>query len=377
MQRFVGSTRVNARYLAKAQASLVDTGIVDDKGQLRDLANWLQTEKPEELLELKTKLSERFFIYVRLIHVMPDANPYTLQLALVSEASSLVNAKLALNPVDADDREQVNIYRKRAVSDAIQAQETMERLAKSGAPEALPAKAWTLARTLKYPIREAETLENARTMAKEILHIDPRNRVGLGRSAQLEILEAFSIVSETPKEGREELIRAAIESLSKLESPSMFELSLLAEAQDAMAPQLAIEISAEAAQRYWSDAAIDKLAPETLASLFACLYRQGNRQESSDLVSNKVPNMAPVDQFVFRSLCADFCLRWIACHHWFPRPTPAASSIDALSVAVRMDPHSPGVLDCLEHMVTVDRPSELHMRLSTNWLRARMSVFIN
>ncbi len=351
-------------YQEKCRQALLKAELIDAQGNAVDLTNWMESEGSEKISARRQALNDASLFLRRLIEVTPDVSRLNLKLALVAEASAQLCATMSDQATRNGDQVQAETLRKKAVADNLLAQDTMERLSKEDNEEALIAKSWELARALRQPLRNSQEIKRHAKAALDILQKAPSNRTGLVRLGQLRILQSYALDEQVNREDRVRWIGEAVELLSKIETPSMIEQSILAEALDALSPEQAIQAAIVASQKYWSEPPSSQQSPEGLAAFFSCLLRQGSLQESQSLIATKLPAMAASDQYAFRGLCSDYCLRFIECQHVFPSNERQMKSDQALSIAARVDSQSSTLLDLLARLVANKESDELSQKLS-------------
>lgn len=350
-------------YQQRTKQALEAAEIVDEQGNIVDLTNWLVSVDPKKLAVKRRALGEASLYLRRLIDVMPDVSDLILRLAMVSEASSKVNAALATVAMQNGEVNEADNYRRKSMVDAVFAEETMERIAREESGLGVIAKSWELARSLRRPIRDDAVRQELIEAAQKILDRDEGNRVGRARFAQLRVQQAYDINSSVDSEQRQAWLEEAVRLAGAIEDLSLNERAILAEALDGKSPEQAIEASTTVAQRYWSEESTEGRALESLTSAFASMIRLGSLQESLSLFASRLSTLPMEDQMAFRGLCSDFCMRYIECQFVFPSEIRRARSSDVLSLSARIDTQSTLYLGLLTRLVAADEQDMLASQL--------------
>ncbi len=369
--------RIAIRYQEKSNAALLAANIIDANGNVLDLTHWLQQIAPEALAEKRLLLNDARLYLRRLIDVSPDVSQLTLQLAATAEASAQLHSRLAFQAAQDGDENQADDYRRRAYSDAELSQDMMVRLSRQNNAQGQAAKAWELARILRSPVRTQHRIDQLVVDALEVLERSPENRVGLARLGQLRTLQAYSIEDRDSTEVRSHFIQEAVELLSKIGSPSVVERTFLAEAQDALLPEQAIQTSIIASQGLLGVQANEKQSPEEVACLFGCLLRLGSIQEAQSTVVSRLTSLSPDDQQVCRALCSDYCVRRIVCESNFPSAVRQFTSVDALALGTHLDPQSPPIVKLLERMIVQRENDALSIQLLEQIKNEKYAAFLH
>jgi tetratricopeptide (TPR) repeat protein len=360
---FVVQPQIVSRYQEKSNAALQAANIIDADGNVLDLTHWLKKEAPETLADKRRLLNDASLYLRRLIDVSPDVSRLILQLAATADASAQLHSRLAYQATKDGDEIQAETYRRKAFTDSELAQDMMVRLSRQDNAEAQVAKAWELARELRSPVRTQDRIEQLVVNALEVLERAPASRVGLARLGQLRTLQAYAIEERSLLEERTRFIQEAVELLSRIDSPSLVEQAFLAEAQDALHPEQAIQTSIAASQGFLGEQADEKQSPEEIALFFSCLARLGSLQEAQSAVVSKLPGLSHQDQLACRGLCAEYCVRRVICESNFPSAARQFASVDALVLAIRLDPQSASLLKLVERMVVQREDDALSLGL--------------
>ncbi|MDZ4851305.1 MAG: hypothetical protein SGI77_18605 [Pirellulaceae bacterium] len=352
--------RLESNYREKCDLAMSAFGILNHGGVAEDST---VGELPIE--ELRRQLDIIAIYLKRLTEMQSDNSLARYQSGLVAEASSQLYTRKALEAFRSGDTKESEAARSQSLSEQLRAKEIMELIAELDSKESHQAKAWLLARTLERPVYETSELERLANLAQNILDSSPENTIAIARLGQVRIAQAYAVVSDLDRGTRETYLREAIESLSSIESPSLVEQALLAEAVDAFDSEAAIEKSIQVSQRFWMNTAAKSNSPELIAAMFGCLIRQGSLKEAHALIVERFAGLSPNDQIVVRGLCSDFCLRNIVCQITFPIAGRRSTSINALSIAARLDATSVKLVDTLEQVVLSDEKSdEIYRALS-------------
>lgn len=327
-------------------------------------ANPNKIEANLSLEEQRKKLSVIKIYLKRLTGLQPNDENVRLQSGLVTEASSRLSARSAIEALRAGDTKKAEALRSQEIAERKSANEIIESVSQKEGAVANDASAWRMERALEIPLNDSRILDGLATKALKILESTPSNRIALKRLGQIRLFQAYDLNSELDHQKREWCARDALGLLSRIEAPTTVELAFVAESLDALNAEEAIQASIRATQQYWESTSNPQVSPESLAALFGCLLRLGSLHEAQAAILENLPKLAPAEQAILRGLCTEFCIRSIVSQIEFPLVGRRSTSMDALSLAIHLDSSSPKLVELLHRLVKVDESDSMLTSLS-------------
>ncbi len=243
-------------------------------------------------------------------------------------------------------------------SERRKATEAMRVVLKLNGPFADKAALWLTRRqledNLELPIAEIDTIAN---QVAKCVDRDSNNVIARLVLIELKVCQAFRFANPSTIDQRVELLRQADAMFQANPTSSILELGWAAEAKSISDFIEAQAVATQALQKFWASGIDNSHSVETLATVLRCLILVNSTKEAQLFVSERLPQISPIDLPRFRGLTSAACLRHVVLNAicddrenalGIPPHADSRASQLMLSMAIQLNPESGEILSMLE-----------------------------